>query len=259
MRTRPAPITSTSTTPSLPRRAGPTTASPDSRSTATRSIPATNTTILNLNPLGAGNHNGGGLHFGPDGKLYIGVGENANGANAQSIGNLLGKILRVNPDPANPIPTDNPTSFPGVAGSPTGNNRAIWALGLRNPFTSLWNGSRYIINDVGNVTWEEIDNGVAGSNYGWSGGSTDGFLSPLPPGYTNPVYAYQHGGGVQFGNTIVGGALMNSTINPFPAPTTASISSAITSTTGSATSTSPPRPPSTRTRTSLPAPPISWT
>ena len=46
--------------------------------------PATNTTILNLNPLGAGNHNGGGLHFGPDGKLYIGVGENANGANAQS-------------------------------------------------------------------------------------------------------------------------------------------------------------------------------
>ena len=76
---------------------------------------------------------------------------------------------------------------------------------------------RYIINDVGNVTWEEIDNGVAGSNYGWS--EADRRLpQPAPAGYTNPVYAYQHGSGVQFGNTIVGGALMNSPINPFPAP-----------------------------------------
>jgi glucose/arabinose dehydrogenase len=181
-------------------------------------IRSTEATILNLNPLSAGNHNGGGLHFGPDGKLYLGVGENAVGSNAQNLNNLLGKILRVNPDPANPIPTDNPTSFGGLVGSPTGNNRAIWAVGLRNPFTTVWNGNRYIINDVGNVTWEEINNGVAGSNYGWSGGSTDGFQSPLPPGFTNPVYAYQHGGGVQFGNTIVGGVLMNSTINPFPAP-----------------------------------------
>jgi glucose/arabinose dehydrogenase len=68
------------------------------------------------------------MHFGPDGKLYIAVGENANGANAQSFSNLLGKMLRINPDGT--IPTDNP--FFSTA---TGNNRAIWALGLRNPFT----------------------------------------------------------------------------------------------------------------------------
>ena len=68
------------------------------------------------------------MHFGPDGKLYVAVGENANGANAQTLGNRLGKILRINPDGS--IPTDNP--FYSQA---TGDNRAIWALGLRNPFT----------------------------------------------------------------------------------------------------------------------------
>ncbi|MGB9155899.1 MAG: PQQ-dependent sugar dehydrogenase, partial [Chthoniobacterales bacterium] len=85
--------------------------------------------ILNLDNLsGATNHNGGGLHFGSDGKLYIGVGENANGANAQTLSNLLGKVLRINSDGS--IPTDNP-----FYNSASGNNRAIWALGLRNPFT----------------------------------------------------------------------------------------------------------------------------
>ena len=64
--------------------------------------------IFDLNNLsGATNHNGGAIHFGPDGKLYIDVGENANSANSQSIGNLLGKVLRINSDGT--IPTDNPT------------------------------------------------------------------------------------------------------------------------------------------------------
>ena len=85
--------------------------------------------LLELNNLSsAGNHNGGGLHFGLDGKLYVSVGENGNGATSQSLDNLLGKLLRINPDGT--IPTDNP--FYQTA---TGNNRAIWALGLRNPFT----------------------------------------------------------------------------------------------------------------------------
>ena len=85
--------------------------------------------ILDLTNLStATNHNGGALHFGPDGKLYISAGENANGANAQTLTNLLGKILRINPDGT--IPTDNP--FYATA---TGTNRAIWALGLRNPYT----------------------------------------------------------------------------------------------------------------------------
>src|SRR5438034_1308387 len=62
--------------------------------------------ILELNNLsGATNHNGGGIHFGPDGKLYAGVGENANSANSQTMSNLLGKMLRLNPDGT--IPTDN--------------------------------------------------------------------------------------------------------------------------------------------------------
>ncbi|NOG51533.1 MAG: hypothetical protein HND48_20500 [Chloroflexi bacterium] len=77
---------------------------------------------------GATNHNGGAIHFGTDGKLYIGVGDTANGANSQSMTTRHGKLLRYNSDGT--IPTDNP--FYGTA---TGENRSIWALGLRNPFT----------------------------------------------------------------------------------------------------------------------------
>jgi glucose/arabinose dehydrogenase len=85
--------------------------------------------LLDLDNLSsATNHNGGAIHFGPDGELYIAVGENANSANSQTLSNLLGKILRINPD--GNIPVDNP--FYNQA---TGKNRAIWALGLRNPFT----------------------------------------------------------------------------------------------------------------------------
>src|SRR6185369_9144648 len=92
-------------------------------------VPGSESVILELNPLSnATNHNGGAIHFGLDGKLYIGVGENANGANAQTLTNRKGKVLRLNKDGS--IPTDNP--FFGTA---TGVNRAIWALGLRNPFT----------------------------------------------------------------------------------------------------------------------------
>ena len=119
--------------------------------------------ILELNNLsGATNHNGGALHFGPDGRLYIAVGENANGNHAQSMANLLGKMLRINRDGT--IPADNP--FFGTA---TGQNRAIWALGLRNPFTFAFQPGtgRMFINDVGQNAWEEINDGIAGSNYGW--------------------------------------------------------------------------------------------
>ena len=75
---------------------------------------------------------------------------------------MLGKILRINSDGT--IPTDNPffNTAPGV-------NRAIWALGLRNPFTFAFQPGtgRMFINDVGQKTWEEINDGIAGSNYGW--------------------------------------------------------------------------------------------
>lgn len=92
-------------------------------------MPGSEVAVLDLEPLSiATNHNGGAIHFGPDGKLYVAVGENANGSNSQSLGNRLGKILRINPDGS--IPADNPFYTTSV-----GVNRAIWALGLRNPFT----------------------------------------------------------------------------------------------------------------------------
>ena len=118
--------------------------------------------LIDLETLGATNHNGGSIHFGPDGKLYIAVGENANSSNAQSLSNRLGKMLRINSDGS--IPDDNPTTFPNIAGSTSGLNRAIWAVGLRNPYTfSFQPGTgRLHINDVGQNTWEEINVGVAG-------------------------------------------------------------------------------------------------
>jgi glucose/arabinose dehydrogenase len=118
--------------------------------------------ILELNALsGATNHNGGALDFGADGKLYVAVGENANSANSQVLTNLLGKMLRINTDGS--IPSDNP--FFGNA-AVTGNNKLIWAYGLRNPFTfGIQPGTgRIFIDDVGQGSWEEIDDGIAGAN-----------------------------------------------------------------------------------------------
>ena len=121
-------------------------------------VPGSETILLELNNLTtASNHNGGAIHFGPDGKLYIATGENATTSNSQTLGNMLGKILRINADGS--IPTDNP-----FFNQATGNNRSIWALGLRNPFTFAFQPGtgRLFINDVGQNTWEEINDGIAG-------------------------------------------------------------------------------------------------
>src|SRR6266576_3537018 len=160
----------------------------------------------------ATNHNGGAIHFGPDGKLYAGVGENANGANAQSLSNRLGKILRINSDGT--IPSDNPRSFPGITGSTSGANRAIWAVGLRNPFTFAFQPgtTRLFINDVGQSTWEEINNGIAGSNYGWP--TTEGPTSN--PSFRSPIYFYGHGTSDTTGCAIVGAAFYNPPVPQFP-------------------------------------------
>src|SRR4051812_4184992 len=152
----------------------------------------------------ATNHNGGSIAFGPDGKLYIAVGENANSANAQSMATVLGKMLRINKDGS--IPTDNPFYT-----STTGKNRAIWALGLRNPFTFAFDAAsgQLFINDVGETTWEEIDDGIAGSNYGWpetEGATTD-------PRFRTPRYAYDHRSG---DCAITGGAFYSPLTAVFP-------------------------------------------
>ena len=164
------------------------------------------TQILNLNNLsGATNHNGGAMHFGPDGRLYVAVGENANGSNAQTLGNLLGKMLRINKDGT--IPSDNP-----FFNQATGNNRAIWALGLRNPFNFAFERGtgRMYINDVGQNTWEEINQGVRGANYGWP--ETEGPTND--PDFRGPIYAYQHSGGAC---SIIGAAFYNPVTRLFPA------------------------------------------
>ena len=165
----------------------------------------------------ATNHNGGALHFGADGKLYVGVGENANGANSQSFATRLGKVLRYNDDGT--IPADNPF-MTATAGA----NQAIWAMGLRNPFTfAVQPGTGTIyINDVGQSTWEEINLGTAGANYGWP--NSEG-PDNLTSAYTGPLFAYNHNatsppgsglGGFFTGSAIIGGAFYPDS-GPFPA------------------------------------------
>jgi glucose/arabinose dehydrogenase len=157
--------------------------------------------ILDLDPLsGATNHNGGAIHFGGDGKLYVAVGDNANGNLAPSLTSPFGKILRIDKDGS--IPSDNP-----FFSQTTGINRSIWARGLRNPFTFAFDRAlaRMLINDVGQNAWEEVDEGVAGANYGWP--STEGdFNQAQFPNHTRPLFAYPHSGGEGAGCAITGGA-----------------------------------------------------
>lgn len=189
----------TATTPTIHNRVSRFTASGDV------AVAGSEATILDLNGLtGATNHNGGALHFGPDGRLYIAVGENATPANAQTLDNLLGKMLRINKDGT--IPADNP-----FFGQASGVNRAIWALGLRNPFTFAFQPGtgRMFVNDVGQSTWEEVNDGVAGANYGWpdtEGPTTD-------PRFQTPLFAYTNDASTC---AITGGTFYNPASVQFP-------------------------------------------
>ena len=198
----------TATSPTVHNRVSRFTASAANQDVA---VAGSEVVILDLESLNATNHNGGAIHFGPDGKLYIAVGENAAQSNSQSLSNRLGKILRINSDGS--IPPDNPTSFPNIAGSPTGVNRAIWAVGLRNPFTfSFQQGTgRMHINDVGQGTWEEVNVGAAGANFGWP--TCEGACGTA--GMTNPLYQYSSA--VAAPCAITGGAFYNPTTPTFPA------------------------------------------
>jgi glucose/arabinose dehydrogenase len=167
----------------------------------------TPTTIINIGPLSAAtNHNGGWIGFGPDGYLYAAVGDNANGDNAQTTTNLLGKILRIDVhNDAFPgdstrnyaIPSDN--MFAATAGADE-----IFALGLRNPFRDSFDRGtgEFFVADVGQSTWEEIDLGRSGANYGWplfegpAGSGTVGAGT-----LTGPIYSYNHSVGI----AVIGG------------------------------------------------------
>jgi glucose/arabinose dehydrogenase len=162
------------------------------------------TTILSIDQSEFNNHKGGWLGFGPDGDLYISVGDGGGSGDTlhsgQNIDSLRGKILRIDVhSPSDPglnyhIPADNP--FVGQPGA----RSEIFALGLRNPWRPSFDratGDLYIA-DVGQNTWEEIDIGQKGANYGWNH-----FEGPaLFPGgdaistgpVVAPIYSYNHNG-----------------------------------------------------------------
>jgi glucose/arabinose dehydrogenase len=146
------------------------------------------------------NHNGGSMVFGPDGYLYMGLGDGGSAGdprgNGQSVNTLLGKLLRVDVNNGDPyaIPADNPFA--------KGNGKAeIWAFGLRNPWRFSFdrlNGDLYIA-DVGQESWEEIDYLPAGSpggvNFGWNYREAMHEFRGTPPSNANlvdPVAEYGH-------------------------------------------------------------------
>lgn len=139
---------------------------------STRADPVNETILLQV-PQPFGNHNGGSVVFGPDGYLYLGLGDGGSGGdpqdNAQSLNTRLGKILRIDIDHGDPysIPADNP--FVEGGGEPE-----IWAYGLRNPWRFSFDratGELYIA-DVGQNQWEEVNylpaSSPVGANFGWN-------------------------------------------------------------------------------------------
>ena len=191
---------------------------------------ATEVVLLDNIRSTAGNHNAGDLHFGKDGTLYVSVGDGgcdyltpfgcaeANQA-SRNPNTLLGKILRITRN--GDIPPDNPNLGTGTASCKTGDAGAgvkcqeTFASGLRNPFRFAMDpaalGVRFFINDVGQNTWEEIDLGAKGADYGWNcregahtNGSAGSKCSPVPAGLVDPIFEYGHGSC----GSITGGAFL---------------------------------------------------
>jgi glucose/arabinose dehydrogenase len=176
-----------------------------------RAEPSSERSILYVHQPYA-NHNGGQIAFGPDGDLYVGLGDGGSEGdpqgNGQNLDTLLGKILRIRPTTGGSHPYSVPLDNPFVGRS--GARLEIWAYGLRNPWRfsfdaktgDLW------IGDVGQNEWEEVDVAPAGSgggqNYGWNlteGDHPYNGASP-PANWTRPVFEYSHASG---GCAIIGG------------------------------------------------------
>ena len=166
--------------------------------------PATSRVLLLIPHPNFPNHNGGEVIFGPDGDLYIGVGDGGSAGdpngNAQNTDVLLGKILRINPAPSGSlpytIPADNP--FAGQAGK----RGEIWMYGLRNPWRFSFDRTtgEMWIGDVGQDLYEEVDVAAAGqngTNFGWN--QREGFHpyngGLKPPGAQDPLFEEPHTNG----------------------------------------------------------------
>lgn len=186
----------------------------------------------------AANHNGGDLHFGPDGYLYASLGDGGaqfdGSRNSQTITkDFFSAILRIdvdkrpenllpNPHAANTtnyfIPADNPyiglTSFNGQAINPANIRTEFYAIGFRNPWRMAFDratGFLYV-GDVGQDTYEEVDVIVKGGNYGWvyREGTHPGYRTgEAPPGFTpiDPIQDYHHGSATNQGNSVIGGVV----------------------------------------------------
>ena len=188
----------------------------------------------------AGNHNGGDLHFGPDGYLYISLGDeggaNDNFQNSQRIDrDFFAGLMRIdvdnrptsllaNPHPANTnnpartvryrIPPDNPwvgaTNFNGATVNPLNVRTEFYAAGLRNPWRFSFDGTNLYLADVGQDAWEEVNVVRRGGNYGWS--YREG-LHPGPRGnpaglvFDEPIVEYQHGSATNQGFSVTGGVV----------------------------------------------------
>ncbi len=180
----------------------------------------------------AANHNGGDLDIGKDGYLYVTIGDSGAdprqdpGHAAQDLGLLAGKVLRITTD--GQIPPDNPFTGPGTARcqfDATDNNGAIdnpstttcqeiFAYGLRNPYRFAFDpnnaSTRFVINDVGQSTREEVDEGIAGANYGWNQREGQCPTGQSPPcagpsgGLVDPITDYPR----SVGTYITGGAFV---------------------------------------------------
>ena len=135
--------------------------------------------IFSSPAVGAGNHNGGNIHFGPDGKLYISVGDDSNPATSQNLSSKNGKIHRINPDGS--IPTDNPFyNQPGAV-------KSIYAYGLRNSFDFDFDPVTRVLfaSENGPQCDDEVNRILPGYNYGWRPnypcGDNDTTYNTIPP------------------------------------------------------------------------------
>jgi len=183
-----------------------------------RADPATEEEILRI-PQPYWNHNGGTIIFGPDGYLYIGLGDGGAGkdphGNGQNLATLLGKVLRIDVDHKAEglnyaIPKDNP--FVNTAGA----RGEIWAYGIRNIWRMAFDRETGVLwaADVGQDIWEEIDIIVGGGNYGWSvreGQHPFGQNGvEARPDLIDPIFEYHH----DIGKSITGGNVYRGKLVP---------------------------------------------